>query len=109
MASLLTFRLLPSGFTNADLRQLLGAQLGRDLSAGSMTYDLRRLRLRGLITRVPHSNHYRVSDDGVRTAALYNRTHNHILRPAMAELICPISIGPLGRAIHQLDKALAAA
>jgi hypothetical protein len=109
MSSLLTFRLLPAGFTNADLRQLLGTQLDRELSVGSMTYDLRRLRLRGLITRVPHSNRYCVTDDGVRTAALYNRTHNHILRPAMAELICPIATGPLGRAIRQLDNALAAA
>jgi hypothetical protein len=35
-----------------------------------MTYDLRRLRLRGLIERVPSSNRYRVIDTGVRTAAL---------------------------------------
>ena len=59
--------------------------------------------------RVPHSNRYRVTDAGVRTAALYSRTHNHILRPAMAELIRPIGTGPISAAIRQLDKALAAA
>ncbi|MGA2307659.1 MAG: hypothetical protein ABSH29_26240, partial [Acidimicrobiales bacterium] len=109
MSSLLTFRLLPRGFTNRDLRTQLGELLGRVFSAGSLTYDLRRLRLRGLIERVPQTNRYRVTDDGVRTAALYSRTHNHILRPAMAELIRPIGTGPISAAIRQLDKALAAA
>jgi hypothetical protein len=74
-----------------------------------MTYDLRRLRLRGLIERVPHTNRYLVTDAGVRTAALYSRTHNRILQPAMAELVRPLGAGPLTRALRQLDQALEAA
>jgi hypothetical protein len=109
MSSLLAFRFLPTGFTNRDLRDQLGALLDRQLSAGSMTYDLRRLRLRGLVERVPHTNRYQVTDTGVRTAALYTSTHNRILRPAMAELVRPLGSGPLGRALRQLDEALAVA
>jgi hypothetical protein len=109
MSTLLAFRLLPRGFTNAELRDQLGTLLGRDFSAGSMTYDLRRLRLRDLIERVPHTNRYRVTDAGVRTAALYSRTHNRILQPAMAELIRPLGSGPFTRALRQLDQALEAA
>ncbi len=109
MSTLLDFRLLPSGFSNRDLRARLHERLGRDFSPGSMTYDLRRLRLRGLIERVPCSNRYRVTDIGVRTAALYSRTHQRILVPAMADLVRPIGSGRLSRALRQLDQALDAA
>ena len=46
------FSHLPSGFRNGDLRPAVAALMGRDLatySAGAMTYDLRRLRLHGVI------------------------------------------------------------
>ncbi|MEO7017785.1 MAG: hypothetical protein ABI067_14805 [Leifsonia sp.] len=43
-------------FTNRDLRDLVGQLLGQVFTAGQMTYDLRRLRVHGLITRRPHSN-----------------------------------------------------
>jgi hypothetical protein len=109
MSTLMDFRLLPRGFSNRDLRARLHDLLGRDFSPGSVTYDLRRLRLRGLIERVPHSNRYQVTDTGVRTAALYSRTHQRILVPAMADLVRPIGSGRISRALRQLDQALDAA
>ena len=33
-----------------------------------MTYDLRRLRLYGLIERVPHSHRYRITQTGAKVA-----------------------------------------
>ena len=39
-----------------------------------MTYDLRRLRLHGLIERVPRSHRYRITDHGARIAMLYVRS-----------------------------------
>jgi len=57
LQALCSFSHLPLGFRNRDLRpqvaQLLGWELAR-YSPGAMTYDLRRLRLHGLIQRVPH-------------------------------------------------------
>jgi len=56
LAVLLVFRLHPHGFTNADLRNHLTQMLGTDprsWPAGRGTYDLRRLRLHGLIERIP--------------------------------------------------------
>ena len=47
-------------------------------------YDLRRLRLRGLIERIPHTRRYRVTEDGLRTALCYHRTHARVMRPATA-------------------------
>ncbi|MEV6157024.1 hypothetical protein AB0L53_42455 [Nonomuraea sp. NPDC052129] len=37
-------------------------------STGQMTYDLRCLRLNGLIRRLPRSNRYVLTNDGVRMA-----------------------------------------
>jgi hypothetical protein len=52
LSALVAFRLLPHGFANHDLRALLAPLLGHapdQLTAGQMTYHLRRLRLHGLI------------------------------------------------------------
>jgi hypothetical protein len=52
MAALLGFALYVAGFTNRQLRQRLAPLLGlavEDISPGRMTYELRRLRLHGLI------------------------------------------------------------
>ena len=46
------------GFSGQSLRALITGLLGSDYRPGQMTYDLRRLRLAGLIARLPHSNRY---------------------------------------------------
>ncbi len=38
------------------------------MTQGQMTYHLRRLRLHGVIARLPHTHRYRVTDSGWRTA-----------------------------------------
>ena len=37
---------------------MIAGLLGSDYRPNQMTYDLRRLRLNGLIRRLPHSNRY---------------------------------------------------
>jgi len=72
--ALCQFTHLPDGFRNGDLRPLVAAVLGRDAAtygAGAMTYDLRRLRLHGVIRRVPHTLRYTLTADGTRPALLY--------------------------------------
>ncbi len=68
LQALLIHRLLPHGFTNRELRTLVAPLLGtppEDITAGKMTYDLRRLRAHGLITRVPRSRRYQITDTGL--------------------------------------------
>jgi hypothetical protein len=58
MHALCLFALAPTGFRPREFRQhvaQLQARTSDTYSAGSMTDDLRRLRLHGLIERVPHS------------------------------------------------------
>ena len=70
-AVLLIFRLQPAGFANRDLRvitaQLRGLAPGL-VSAGQMTYDLRRLKTHGLIERIPRTHRYQDTDHGLHTA-----------------------------------------
>ena len=49
-----------------------------------MTYDLRRLRLEGLIERIEHTNRYVLTPDGTSFAVFYTKLHNRLLRPLMA-------------------------
>ena len=92
LQALLIHRLLPNGFTNRDLRTLIAPLLGtspEDITAGKMTYDLRRLRAHGLIERVPHSRRYTVTDLGLQHALLFTHAHDHLLRTGLAETTDP--------------------
>jgi hypothetical protein len=83
------FRLLPNGFTNRDLRTHLAPLLGRryeDMTSGQITYDLRRLRIHGLIQRIPRTHRYQVTDSGLRHALFLTRLHARFLRRGLAEL-----------------------
>lgn len=92
LQALLVFRLLPAGFLNRDLRDLLTDLLGRhpgQISAGQMSYDLRRLRAHGLITRIPGSHRYRVTDTGLHHAMLLTHVQTRVLQPGLAQLLDP--------------------
>jgi hypothetical protein len=85
--ALILFRQLVQGFRAADLRQHLAILSGCEpasISQGAITYQLRRLRLHGLIERVPNSFRYRVTDFGLRIALFFTRTYNRLLRPGLA-------------------------
>jgi hypothetical protein len=107
--ALLMFRLLPRGFSNRELRDHWAALLGKapqSITPGQMTYHLRRLRLHGLIARVPQSHRYRVTDQGWRTILFCTRCHNRLLRPGLAQLLPEGVTTPLRRQFDQLDEAI---
>ena len=88
--ALLLFVFVARGFTNKDLRQAFAVLLGRrpeDITPGRMSYELRRLRLHGLIQRLHKTHRYRLTDEGLHTALFYTRVYSRILRPAMAPVI----------------------
>ena len=76
--------LAATGFTNKNLRVLIAGLLGSGYTPGQMTYDLRRLRLAGLIRRIEHTNRYVLTPDGIKFAVFYTKLHNRLLRPLMA-------------------------
>jgi predicted MarR family transcription regulator len=57
---------------------------GTPYSASQMTYDLRRLRLNGLIRRIEHTHTYALTPEGTRIAIFYTKLYNRLLRPLAA-------------------------
>jgi hypothetical protein len=109
LAALVVLRLLPNGFANRDLRALLAPLLGLEPSAmtqGRMSYHLRRLRLHGLIERMPHSQRYLVTDFGLAAAVFLTRVYGRFLVAGLAELTGPDPQLPLRRAVTRLEIEL---
>jgi hypothetical protein len=108
MHALCLFALAPTGFRHRELRDHVAQLQGRDPAtyrAGAMTYDLRRLRLHGLIERVPRSHRYRITPGGAQVAMFYARLYTRALRPACS--LQPSGSARAQRAFDRLDAALA--
>jgi hypothetical protein len=103
--ALLVFRLGPNGFTNRDLRDLVAELRGSPMSAGQATYDLRRLRIHGLIVRIPHTHRYQLTPTGTEQALFLTRAHDRLLRTGLAQLTDP-QPGPLATASRAYQHAL---
>jgi hypothetical protein len=110
--ALTLFHHLIDGFRNHDLRQhvadLMGVRVA-EYTSNQMTYDLRRLRLKGLIYRPPRTNRYFVTPYGWKVARLFSRLDARVFRPAMAmftgnDAVLPFPLrSALDRADAQLD------
>jgi hypothetical protein len=74
LPALTLFQHLIDGFPNRDLRVLVADLLGvtiTDYTGAQMTYDLRRLRLEGLIFRPTRTHRYFVTPYGWKVARLF--------------------------------------
>jgi hypothetical protein len=94
-----------AGFTNKSLRSLVAGLLGGDYTSAQMTYDLRRLRLHGLITRLPGTHTYVTTPDGLRVAAFYTKLGTRVLGPLLAADRPPAPI-QVRYALATLDRAV---
>jgi hypothetical protein len=94
-----------AGFTNKTLRALVAAHLGRPYTSSRMSYDLRRLRLHGLIQRLPRTNTYVLTPDGIRVAVFYTKLQNRLLRPLLEADKPPAPID-VRRALGTLERAV---
>jgi len=94
------------------VRQHWAPLLGQDpkqLTPGRLTYQLRRLRLHGIISRTPGSQRYTVTDLGLRLALFFTRSYARIIRPGMSEVFTDapaVADLPLRRAFDQLQQAM---
>jgi len=108
---LLLFRLLPCGFRNKELREHFARLLGKDpqqCTQGQMTYQLRRLRLHGMIERQPGTHQYRVTDHGLHVALFFTRSYARLIQPGLGNVALP-SLPPdtkLQRAFASVERAM---
>jgi hypothetical protein len=95
------------GYLREHIAPLLGIKPS-EISPGRVTYDLRRLRLHGLIERIPKTHSYRITAKGLRTAIFYTRLYNRSLRTGLA-LISPDAANanmPIVRSIRAAEADL---
>ena len=92
----LLFRHLPNGFSNRDLREPFAQLLGPDttIAQGRMTYNLRRLKLHGLIRRIPGRHRYQVTEFGLRVALFYTRLQVRLIRPGLTTILANQRLEP---------------
>ena len=113
--ALTLFQHLIDGFHNRDLRHWVADLLGvtiNEYTGAQMTYDLRRLRLKGLIFRPPRKNRYFVTPYGWKVARLFSRLEARVFRPAVAmftgnDAVLPFPLrASLDRVDAQLDELI---
>lgn len=75
LGALVGFVHLIAGFTNRQLVELVGVLLNTTYTSRQATYDLRRLRRKGLIRRLSNSHRYELTPTGRRVAVLFTKTY----------------------------------
>lgn len=111
LGALASFASLVAGFTNRQLVELTGALLGAGYTSRQATYDLRRLRRKGLIERRSHTQRYDITPTGRRVAVLFTKTYGRVLAPGLAVMDTGLAQevaarSPLGLAWRQLHRTL---
>ncbi|WP_343708570.1 hypothetical protein [Mycobacterium sp.] len=92
-----------TGITNKSLRALMTELLGgANYSMNQASYDLARLRVNGLITRIPAKNRYLLTSDGLRFAPFYTKVHDRLLRPLLAA-DQPPALPSIRKALHTIN------
>ena len=109
MAALFLMSHIAVGFANRHLRRHVAELLDPLVSYGSrqMTYDLRRLRRKGLIVRIPGSHRYRPTPLGLQAAAFFTKLDARLFRPASAAMDTRDPVPrDLREAFHHLTSAV---
>ena len=111
LASLVGFCHLVEGLTNRQLVAQSGALLEAPYTTRQATYDLRRLKRKGLILKIPHSHRYQLTELGRRVAVLFTKTYGRVLAPGLIVLDpkLPDDLkrrSPVATAWQRLDGAL---
>ena len=110
LSCLCSFQHLFAGLTNRSLRELI-AGLMPGYTARRMTYDLRRLRRKGFIQRIPRTHRYQLTGEGRRLAVFFTKTYTRIVNPSLAELdpTLPAEItkrSPLATSYRAFERAI---
>jgi hypothetical protein len=111
LSALTSFVHIPHGFTNKTLRKQVADLLGPDSApygTSQMSYDLRRLRKKGIIWRITDSYRYQLTTYGRKVALFFTKLHARIFRRFLAatDNSQPVPL-PLAVAFQQVEQAVA--
>jgi len=111
LAALVGFCFLIRGFTNRQLVERVGGLLPTPYTSRQATYDLRRLRRKGLIAKIAGTQRYQLASPGRRVAVLFTKTYGRVLAPGLSVLDprLPEDVtarSPLGTAWRGFERSL---
>lgn len=111
LGTLVGFCHVAAGFRNRELVAQVTAFRGQPYTARQATYDLRRLRRKGLIVKRPRSQCYQLTALGRRVAVLFTKTYARLLAPGLSALDPRLpdhvtARSPLAVAWRRLERAL---
>ncbi len=111
LGALCAFDTVFNGLTNAALRTRMAGLYDKRYSSAQATYDLRRLRLKGIIERLPGRHRYQVTPYGRWIATFFTRLATHVVVPTLADLDSLSRpprrvLRPVARAWRAFDKEL---
>jgi hypothetical protein len=115
LSSIAAFAHVMGGLTNRTLREHMAARWTPDYATNQATYDLRRLRLKGLIERIDATNTYRVTRRGRSLATFLIVLAARVIIPALTDLDDTRPTSPAPRPLttawrdyeHRLDELIA--
>jgi hypothetical protein len=101
---------IPKEIANRSLRMAVAQRLEGVLdrySSAQMTYDLRRLRLKGLIERTGNSHRYHLTDLGIKVVTFFTKLYHRLFAPGLASLL-PDQVFPsdLSQALNRVAEVL---
>lgn len=111
-AALCTVVPITDGITNRSLRSLVAQFLGAGAdrySSAQMSYDLRRLSLKGALKKLERQNRYMLTPQGRRWALFFTKSYARIFRPGFQMLECAADNShqaPLTKIFTDLDQAV---
>jgi hypothetical protein len=107
LAALTLFVHYTCGFRHQAIRARVADLLGTDYSPHQLSYDLRRLRLKGMIWRIPHSQRYLLTPYGLKVALFFTRLHARVFRPGFAAMDPAATIpSPLAKALTEVEREI---
>lgn len=106
LAALASQVFIPGELTNQTLRPRVAQFRQGDLPAytsAQMSYDLRRLRLKGLLERIPGSHQYRLTVLGRKVALFFTKLYARVFRPGLSACVAEQSVpGTLAATLQTL-------
>ena len=110
-SSLVAFSCLVAGFDNRRLVEQVSALLDAPYTSRQASYDLRRLRRKGLIDKVPRKRQYHLTPLGRKVAVLFIKAYGRVLAPGLTalDLKLPQEVAqrcPLATAWRRFDRSL---
>jgi hypothetical protein len=111
LAALVGFCFLIRGFTNRQLVEPVGGLLEAPYTSRQATYDLRRLRRKGLIAKIAGTQRYQLASLGRRVSVLFTKTYGRVLAPGLSVLDTRLpedltARSPLGTAWRGFERNL---